>query len=95
MYVAATLRKLETGNSFKDEELWSGISAQSLHAFFDEFIEYYGYTAFEDHVYMPDEDTLKTHERIANLCGFPGCFGKVDGTNLLCNRYRIRVESRR
>ena len=87
VYVVASLRKLATGNSFKDEELWSGISAQSLHAFFDEFIEYYGYTAFEDHVYMPDEDTLKKYERIGNLCGFPGCFGKVDGTNLLCNKY--------
>ena len=47
VYVAASLRKLATGNSFKDEELWSGISAQSLHAFFDRFIKYYGFTAFE------------------------------------------------
>jgi len=87
LYVACCLRILATGNSFKQEELWSGISAQSLHAFFDEFIKFYGETVFERHVHMPDGETLTRYERIEALCGFPGAFGNVDGTNLLCCKY--------
>ena len=41
LYVACCLRILATGNSLFEEELWSGISAQSLHAFLGEFIERY------------------------------------------------------
>ena len=39
---------------------------------------------FERYVYMPDEEMLTKFERIENMCGFPGAFGNVDGTNLLC-----------
>jgi hypothetical protein len=87
LYVACCLRILATGNSLEQEELWSGISAQSLHAFLDKFIEFYGETVFERHVYMPDRETLAKYERIEDLCGFPGAFGNVDGTNLLCCKY--------
>ena len=87
LYIACCLRILATGNSLEQEELWSGISAQSLHAFLDDFIEFYGETVFERHVYMPDRETLAKYERIEDLCGFPGAFGNVDGTNLLCCKY--------
>ena len=87
LYVACCLRILATGNSLFEEELWSGISAQSLHAFLGKFIEFYGETVFERYVYMPDEEMLTEFERIENMCGFPGAFGNVDGTNLLCCRY--------
>ena len=87
LYVACCLRILATGNSLFEEELWSGISAQSLHAFLGKFIEFYGEKVFERYVYMPDEEMLTEFDRIENMCGFPGAFGNVDGTNLLCCRY--------
>jgi len=92
LYVACCLRILATGNSLFEEELWSGISAQSLHAFLGKFIDFYGEKVFAEHVYMPDEETLKKYERIENMCGFPGAFGNVDGTNLLCCKYPFRVQ---